>query len=127
MEDAPAPNFIAFGHDPDVPDPAAAADAAAAVIHAWDLEDLSSDEDMFAPAEPTMQFVKGHSVHGDVHAFAKAMTRFIQGGRMSAYDITRQVQAWAARCDDITYGIIQSIMLPTPQGNFTVSKGQHNI
>ena len=121
MENAPAPNFIAFEHDPAVLDPAA---AAAAVIHAWALEDLSSDEDMFAPAEPTMQFVKGHSVHGDVHAFAKAMTRFIQGGRMSAYDITRQVQAWAARCDDITHGIIHSIMLPTPRGFSLADRGE---
>ena len=112
MENAPAPNFIAFGHDPDVPDPT----AAAAVINAWALKDLSSDEDMFAPAEPTVRFVKRHSVYGDVHAFAKAMIRFIQGSRMSAYDITRQVQAWAARCDDITHGIIQRVMLPNPQG-----------
>jgi len=126
LEDAPAPNFIAFGHDPDVPDPAAAAAdaAAAAVIHAWALEELSSDEDMFAPAEPTMQFVKGHSVHGDVHAFAKAMTRIIQGGRMSSYDITRQVQAWAARCDDITHGIIQCIMQPTPRGFSLADRGE---
>ena len=110
LENAPAPNFLAFGHDPDVPDPA----AAAAVINAWAVEDLSSDQDMFAPAEATIQFVKGHTVHGDVHAFSKAMTRYIQGGRMSSYDITRQVQAWAARCDDITHGVIQRIMLPHP-------------
>ena len=120
LENAPASNFIAFGHDPDVPDPA----AAAAVINAWALEDLFSDADMFAPAEPTMQFVKGHSVHGDMHAFAKTMTRFIQGGRMSAYDITRQVQAWAARCDDITHGIIQRVMLPTPQGFSLADRGR---
>ena len=122
MEDAPAPNFIAFGHDPDVPNPAAA--AAAAVINAWALEDLSSDEDMFAPTEATMQFVKGHTVHGDVHAFSKAMTRHIQGGRMSSYDITRQVQAWAARCDDITHGVIQRIMLPHPQGFSLADRGE---
>ena len=95
LEDAPAPNFIAFEHNPDVPNPAA---AAAAVINAWAIEDLSSDENMFAPAETATQFIKGHTVHGDVHAFSKAMTRYIQGGRMSSYDITRQVQAWAFSC-----------------------------
>ena len=86
--DAPAPNFIAFGHDPDVPNP-----AAAAVLNAWALEDVSSDDDMYAPPETMAHFVKGHSVHGDVHALAKAMTRYIQAGRMPAYDMTRQVQA----------------------------------
>ena len=109
-------NFVAFGHDPDVP--------AAAVINAWALEDLSSDDDMFAPAETMAHFVKGHTVHGDVHAFSKAMTRYIQGGRMSAYDITRQVQAWASRCDDITHGIIQRIMLPHPQGFSLADRGE---
>ena len=67
------------------------------------LEDLSSDDDMFAPTEATAQFMKGHTVHCDVHAFSKAMTRHIQGGPMSSYDITRQVRAWASRCDDITH------------------------
>ena len=85
------------------------------MIHAWALEDLSSDDDMFAPTEATAQFVKGHTVHGDVHAFSKAMTRHIQGGRMSSYDITRQVQAWASCCDDITHGAIQRIILPHPR------------
>ena len=121
LENAPAPNFIAFGHDPDVPDPAA---AAAAVIDAWALEDLSGDDDMFAPTEVTAQFVKGHTVHDDVHTFSKAMTRHIQGGRMSSYDITRQVQAWASRCDDITHGVIQRIMLPHPRGFCLADRGE---
>ena len=94
------------------------------MLNAWALEDISSDDDMYAPPETMAQFVKGHSVHGDVHAFAKAMTRYIQGGRMSAYDITRQVQAWASRCDDITHGIIQRIMLPTPQGFSVADRGR---
>ena len=127
MEHAPAPNYIDFGHDPDVLDPAAAAAAAAAVINAWALEDLSSDEDMFAPTEATTQFVKGHTVHGDVHAFSKAMTRHIQGGRMSSYDITRQVQAWAARCDDITHGVIQRIMMPHPRGFSLADRGVSEV
>ena len=83
LDDAPAPNFVAFGHDPAVPDPA----AAAAVINAWALEDFSSDDDMFAPPETATHLVKGHSVHGDVHAFSKAMTRYIQGGRMYIYNV----------------------------------------
>ena len=106
--DAPAPNFIAFGHDPAVLDPAA-------VANAWALGGAPSGDDMYAPPETMAHFVKGHSVHGDVHAFSKAMTRYIQGGRMSAYDTTRQAQAWASRCDGITHGIIQRIMLPHPQ------------
>ena len=43
---------------------------------------------------------------------------------MSAYDITRQVQAWAARCDDITHGIIKHIMLPGPQGFSLARRGE---
>ena len=74
-----------------------------------------------------MQFVKGHTVHGDVHAFSKAMTRHIQGGRMSSYDITRQVQAWAARCDDITHGVIQRIMMPHPQGFSLADRGESDV
>ena len=93
------------------------------MINAWVLEDLSSDEDMFAPTETATQFIKGHTVHGDVHAFSKAMARYIQGGRMSSYDITRQVQAWASRCDDITHGIIQRVMLPHPQGFSLADRG----
>jgi hypothetical protein len=71
---------------------------------------------MFAPAEATTR----HTVHGNVHAFSKAMTRYIQGGQMSSYDITRQVQAWVARCDDI----IQRIMLPHPQGFSLADRGE---
>ena len=58
LDGAPAPNFIAFGHDPVIPDPTAA------VINAWALEDLSSDDDTFAPTETATQFIKGHAVHG---------------------------------------------------------------
>ena len=119
LDDAPAPNFIAFGHDPAVPDP-----AAAAVINAWALEDLSSDDDMFAPTETATQSIKGPTVHDDVHAFSKETTWYIQGGRMSSYDITRLVQAWALRCDDITHGIIQRIMLPHPQGFSLANSGE---
>ena len=59
-----------------------------------------------------------------MHAFSKAMTRYIQGGRTSSYDITRQVKAWASRCDDITHGIIQRIMLPHPQGFSLANRGE---
>ena len=69
-------------------------------------------------------FVKGHTVQGDVHAFSKAMTRYIQRGRMSAYDITRQVQDGASRCDDITHGIIQRIMPPHPQSFSLADRGE---
>ena len=93
------------------------------MTNAWTLEDLSSNDDMFAPTETATQFIKGHTVHGDAHAFSKAMTRYIQGVRMSSYDIARQIQAWALRCDDITHGIIQRIMLPTPQGFSLADRG----
>ena len=53
-----------------------------------------------------------------------SMTRYIQGGRMSAYDLTRQVQAWASRCDEITHGVIQRIMLPHPQGFSLADRGE---
>ena len=43
---------------------------------------------------------------------------------MSSYDITRQVQAWAARCDDITHGVIQCIMMPHPQGFSLADRGE---
>ena len=80
MADTAQPGSVAFGHDPDASDPATAG------INACALEDLSDDNDMFASAETMALFVKGHAVHGDVHAFAKAMACYIRGGRMSAYD-----------------------------------------
>ena len=95
------------------------------MINGCALEEASDDDDdIYAPPDTMAHFVKGHTVHGDVHASSKAMTRYIQGGRTSAYDITRQVQAWAVWCDDITHGIIQRIMLPVPQGFSLADKGE---
>ena len=51
--------------------------AAAAVINAWALEDVSSDDDMYSPPDKMAQFVDCHTVDGDVHAFSKSMTRYI--------------------------------------------------
>ena len=54
------------------------------------------------------RFVEGHAVSGDVHAFSKAMLRYNQGDRMSAYELSRQVQAWTYWCDDITASFSKS-------------------
>ena len=44
------------------------------MINAWALEEASDDDDMYAPPDTMANFVKGHSVHGDVYAFSKIMT-----------------------------------------------------
>ena len=93
--------------------------SATKIITTKDKGHWSRKNAVYNNAEPTSPFM-----NKCIHSFSKTMTRYIQGGRMSTYDITRQVQAWAARCDRITHGIIQRIISPDPQGLRLAQRGR---
>ena len=73
------------------------------------FDDLSSDSDteMQATSDDSLAFVKGSTTQGNVHVFIQKMIRFIRGSRAASYDLVRQVQSIASRCDDVTYDKIQ--------------------
>ena len=66
----------------------------------------SSDDDMTV-GEVKLKFAKGCTTHGNAVEFTRAFSRHVRACRMADCNLTKQVYACAAVCDEVTEHTIE--------------------